>query len=183
LQLGRNGKRNNPFFYVSSSPWNTYDLLRDFMDFNEIPAGPILLRDLGLDQTKIMKSDHQSHKFKEIENILITYPKLSFVLVGDSGQDDPKIYQEVVKKHPNRILAIYIRDVKLPERAGIVVKISEELKAQNVEMVLVENTINAAEHAAKNGLIFTEKIPEVATDKARDKGEIAGKEEAKVTDL
>src|SRR5687768_2163743 len=29
LQLGRNGKRNNPFFYVSSSPWNLYDLLID----------------------------------------------------------------------------------------------------------------------------------------------------------
>jgi phosphatidate phosphatase APP1 len=30
LQLGRNGKRNNPFFYVSSSPWNMYDLLKGF---------------------------------------------------------------------------------------------------------------------------------------------------------
>src|SRR5688500_13926872 len=49
LQLGRNGKRNNPFFYVSSSPWNTYDLLHDFLNLNEIPVGPILLRVLGLD--------------------------------------------------------------------------------------------------------------------------------------
>src|SRR5688500_18970417 len=30
LQLGKNGKRNNPFFYVSSSPWNMYDLLKEF---------------------------------------------------------------------------------------------------------------------------------------------------------
>jgi hypothetical protein len=37
LQLGRNGKRNNPFFYVSSSPWNLYDLLIDFLDLNDIP--------------------------------------------------------------------------------------------------------------------------------------------------
>ena len=37
LQLGRNGKRNNPFFYVSSSPWNLYDLLKDFLDTTTDP--------------------------------------------------------------------------------------------------------------------------------------------------
>ncbi|MFC5270062.1 App1 family protein [Adhaeribacter terreus] len=181
LQLGRNGKRNNPFFYVSSSPWNTYDLLRDFLDLNEIPGGPILLRDLGIDQNKFIKSDHLSHKMREIENILITYPKLSFVLIGDSGQEDARIYEEVVKKHPGRILAIYIRDVKVAERSEIVVKISEGLKEQKVEMLLIENTVNAAEHAAKTGLIFTETIPEIKTEKAQDKGELPGKEEPSVT--
>jgi phosphatidate phosphatase APP1 len=39
LLLGRNGKRNNPFFYVSSSPWNLYELLRDFMDLTRSPKG------------------------------------------------------------------------------------------------------------------------------------------------
>ena len=33
----------NPLFYVSSSPWNLYDLLEDFMRLNEIPPGPIFL--------------------------------------------------------------------------------------------------------------------------------------------
>jgi phosphatidate phosphatase APP1 len=178
LQLGRNGKRNNPFFYVSSSPWNNYDLLHDFLDLNDIPAGPILLRDIGLDLDKFISSDHMSHKFKEIENILITYPQLSFVLVGDSGQEDARIYEAVVKKYPNRILAIYIRDVKLEDRAKVVVDISEELKAQKVEMVLVENTVKAAEHAAKTGLIFIEAIPEIKDEKEQDKGETPGKVDA-----
>lgn len=181
LQLGRNGKRNNPFFYVSSSPWNTYDLLHDFLDLNEIPAGPILLRDLGVDESKLIKSDHQSHKLKEIENLLITYPQLNFVLVGDSGQEDARIYETVVKNHPGRILAVYIRDVMLAEKAQVVVKISEGLKEHKVEMVLVENTVNAAEHAAKAGLIFTDTIPEIQEDKEKDKGETPGKVEATLT--
>ena len=168
LQLGRNGKRNNPFFYVSSSPWNLYDLLHDFLDINEIPAGPLLLRDFGLESNKLFKSDHMGHKFKEIENILITYPDLNFVLIGDSGQEDPVIYQEVVKKFPTRILAIYIRDVQLPERAKIAIAVSEELKKGKVEMLLVENTVTAAEHAAKTGLIYTEAIPAIMTDKEKD---------------
>lgn len=169
LQLGRNGKRNNPFFYVSSSPWNMYDLLHDFLDIHEIPHGPLLLRDFGIEENKLFKSDHMGHKFKEIENILLTYPELNFVLIGDSGQEDPVIYQEIVKKFPTRILAIYIRDVELPERAQIAVKISEELKKGKVEMLLVENTVKAAEHAAATGLIFKSEIPAIEAEKEKDK--------------
>jgi phosphatidate phosphatase APP1 len=169
LQLGRNGKRNNPFFYVSSSPWNMYDLLHDFLDIHGIPAGPLLLRDFGLEKDKLFKSDHMGHKFKEIENILLTYPELNFVLIGDSGQEDPVIYQEIVKKFPTRVLAIYIRDVALPERAQVVVKISEELKKGKVEMLLVENSVKAAEHAVALGLIFNSEIPAIEAEKEKDK--------------
>ncbi|NEU07121.1 DUF2183 domain-containing protein [Flavihumibacter sp. R14] len=179
LQLGRNGKRNNPFFYVSSSPWNMYDLLKDFLDLNQIPEGPLLLRDFGLQDNKFISSGHMGHKFKEIENILLTYPLLNFVLIGDSGQEDPKIYREVVKKYPGRILAIYIRDVQLAEREKIAMDISTELK-EHVELVIVDNTVEAAEHAARTGLIYTEAIPEIEADKKQDKGETAGKEETTV---
>jgi phosphatidate phosphatase APP1 len=176
LQLGRNGKRNNPFFYVSSSPWNLYDLLVDFLDLNNIPEGPILLRDFGLDM-KTKSGDHLRHKFKEIKNILLTYPHLNFVLIGDSGQDDPKIYHEVVKHFPGRILAIYIRDVQLPDRKKISVEVAEALALDKVEMIIVDNTVAAAEHAAKTGLIYTEAIPQIIVDKKQDNGELPGKAE------
>ncbi len=176
LQLGRNGKRNNPFFYVSSSPWNLYDLLTDFLDLNKIPAGPLLLRDFGLQDNKLISSGHMGHKFKEIENVLLTYPQLNFVLVGDSGQEDPKIYQEVVKKYPDRILAIYIRDVQLEDREKIAIDISKALKPYKVEMLIMDNTVEAAEHASTIKLIHTQAIPEIVQDKRKDKGEIPGKD-------
>lgn len=175
LQLGRNGKRNNPFFYVSSSPWNLYDLLVDFLDLNDIPEGPLLLRDFGLDKNK-ESADHMGHKFKEIKNILLAYPHLKFVLIGDSGQEDPKIYHEVVEQFPGRILAIYIRDVQLSDREKIAVDISKTLEQDKVDMIIVDNTVEAAEHAAKVGLIYTEAIPSIVRDKEQDKGEAAGKE-------
>ena len=175
LQLGRNGKRNNPFFYVSSSPWNLYDLLIDFLDVNDIPEGPLLLRDFGLDANK-ESADHMGHKFKEIKNILLAYPQLNFVLIGDSGQEDPKIYREIVKKFPGRILAIYIRDVQLADREKIAIEISQELIDDKVEMIIVDNTVEAAEHAARMGLIYADAIPKIVADKKQDKGEIAGKE-------
>ncbi len=176
LQLGRNGKRNNPFFYVSSSPWNMYDLLKDFLDLNSIPEGPLLLRDFGLQDNKFISSGHMGHKFKEIENILLTYPLLNFVLIGDSGQEDPGIYREIVRNFPKRILAIYIRDVQLADREKIALDISTELQDE-VELLIVDNTVEAAEHAAKTGLIYTGAIPKIEEDKMQDKGQIAGKEE------
>jgi phosphatidate phosphatase APP1 len=178
LQLGRNGKRNNPFFYVSSSPWNLYDLLKDFLDLHSIPAGPLLLRDFGLDGN--VSTGHMGHKIKEIRQIMDAYPQLNFVLVGDSGQEDPVIYQEVVKLYPGRILAIYIRDVQLEERTRIAVDISGLLQAEKVEMVIVDNTVEAAEHAVKTGLIYSEAIPGIHEDKQKDKGELPGKHDPAV---
>ena len=176
LQLGRNGKKNNPFFYVSSSPWNLYDLLKDYLDLNDIPAGPILLRDFGFDGLKFSGSGgHLGHKMKEIENILLTYPLLNFILIGDSGQEDPSIYKEVVKRYPGRILAIYIRNIQNASREKIAREIAIELESHQIEMVLTDNAAQAAEHAAKKGFIYREEISEIERDKAMDKGDLRGK--------
>ncbi|WP_022823069.1 App1 family protein [Hymenobacter norwichensis] len=169
LQLGRNGKRNNPFFYVSSSPWNLYDLLEDFLALNKIPPGPLLLRDFGIGSKKPgHQTAHHGHKLKEIDNLLLTYPKLNFVLIGDSGQEDANIYREVVRRHPGRILAIYIRDIFRADRATMVEGVSEELRNDKVEMLLVQDTVQAAEHAASIGLIHQEALPAVQTEKQKD---------------
>ena len=178
LQLGRNGKRNNPFFYVSSSPWNLYDLLIDFMDHNDIPGGPLLLRDFGIQSDSFTSGDYLSHKFKEISQILDTYPHLNFVLTGDSGEQDPPIYHEVVKKYPGRIICIYIRDVAPGAKRETAAQAASESSKLGVEMLLTEHTVAAAEHAASEGLIFKKEIPAIVEDKQEDTGEIQGKENA-----
>ena len=156
LQVGYDQQRQNPMFYVSSSPWNIYDFLIDFLDYHDIPLGPLMLRDTGMDKSKLYAKDHRAHKMIQIERVLNTYPDLQFILIGDSGQKDPVIYSEIIKKYPNRILACYIRDVNLPDRAKVVVDISEELGDQ-VPMMLVESTLKAAEDAVQRGF-----IPEVS---------------------
>ncbi len=178
LQLGRNGKRNNPFFYVSSSPWNMYDLLTEYMDLNDIPKGPLLLRDFGFNGLKFSGSgNHQDHKLKQITNILTTYPLLKFVLIGDSGQDDPVIYKEVVKRFPDRVLAIYIRDVQHQRKEKAAAQIADEISNAGVDMLVVDTAKEAADHAAKLGLILVEELPDIKQDKDMDTGEVAGKEE------
>ncbi len=177
LHHGPSGTGQNPVFYVSSSPWNLYDLLIDFLDVNGIPAGPLFLRDLGLDEEKIIQTDHETHKVKQIEDILRTHPDLDFVLVGDSGQHDPEIYQRVIDDFPGRVKAIYIRDVSEDLRDAQVQGIVEDLLAKGIEMVLVADSAAAAEHAVAHGLLTPEALPDVRAEKAKDESALSNLEE------
>lgn len=172
LQQGKAGKRSNPIFYISSSPWNLYDLLVDFLRLNEIPPGPLLLRDLGLDATKFIKEKGHGHKQQKALGLLEAYPDLPFVLIGDSGQEDPGIYAEIAGQHPGRILAIYIRDVD-PDKESIfdnaVHKARDRADALGVPMILAKDSLMISEHAQRIGLIPPSALGEVITEIAKDK--------------
>jgi phosphatidate phosphatase APP1 len=154
LQRGSDPGTFNPIFYVSSSPWNLYDLLEDFLDVHGVPAGPLFLKDWGPTTLR----GHEKHKLGVIRTLLSTYPELPFVLIGDSGEKDPEIYHRVVRENPGRIQTIYIRDVTTRERDVAVHAIAREVCALGTEMLLVEDTAAAAEHAAANGLIFRDDL-------------------------
>ncbi|MBA3284170.1 MAG: DUF2183 domain-containing protein, partial [Nitrosopumilus sp.] len=159
LQKGVSLADDNPVFYVSSSPWNLYDLLIDFFEIKGVPKGPLLLKDYGFSEGKIFKGRHDVHKPKQIRNIMNKYPDLSFILIGDSGQKDPEIYAEIIKEFPGRILAVYIRDVSLEKRELEVKKIYENFANDNVDMIFSEDSYTAAQHAADKGFINPEMLP------------------------
>ncbi|MDF2452815.1 MAG: hypothetical protein K0S26_2319 [Bacteroidota bacterium] len=165
LQKGFSGAEENPIFYVSSSPWNLYDLLVDFLELNKIPKGPLFLKDYGFTHNKLFTESHGIHKPKQIRNILNAYPHLNFILIGDSGQHDPEIYAEIIKEFPGRILASYIRDVSVDERDIEVKKISEGILQHKVDMILAENSLSAAEHAASKGFIHPDTLLLIKAEK------------------
>ncbi|HSH02605.1 MAG TPA: phosphatase domain-containing protein [Anaerolineae bacterium] len=144
---------HNPVFYVSSSPWNVYTLLVEFFQAQEIPLGPLFLKDYGISDNQLISRGHHDHKLKQIETILNTYPNLSFVLIGDSSQQDPEIYQRIVLKYPLRIKAVYIRDVSDSDRDREVEGIARAISTAGIPMVYVSNSLSAARHAAQIGLI------------------------------
>jgi phosphatidate phosphatase APP1 len=157
LQRGAAGRDLNPIFYVSSSPWNIYDMLEDFLDVHGVPAGPLFLKDWSL----TVLGKHRAYKLGIIRRLLSTYPDLPFVLLGDSGEEDPEIYLQTVREHPGRIRAIYIRDVTSAERDAEVYAIAREARSLGTEMVPVADTAAAAEHAASIGLIAPDAVKEV----------------------
>ncbi|MCX7791044.1 MAG: alpha/beta fold hydrolase [Chloroflexaceae bacterium] len=153
LVAGPDGQRQNPIFYVSSSPWNLYDFLVDFLAYHGLPAGPLFLTDYGLDRDRLVRQGHRRHKLEAIGRIATTYPHLPLVLIGDSGQHDPEIYLEVARTYPGRVVAIYIRHVSHERRAEEVQALSAEARRLNVPMVLAPNTDALATDAARRGLI------------------------------
>jgi phosphatidate phosphatase APP1 len=164
LKIGSTPDTDNPIFYVSSSPWNLYDLIADFFAVRDIPMGPIFLRDAGLSRREGFGT-HALHKRRYIEMLMEDYPDIPFILIGDSGQHDPEIYRHIVDKYPDRIAAIYIRDVNNSARrdAQVQALISEVLE-HDVEMLLVPDTLAAAEHAALRGFITAQSLKAIVQE-------------------
>lgn len=176
LRNGVGGDEKNPIYYVSSSPWNIYDVIAEFMDVQEIPRGPLLLRDWDIGWGLLASSQHFGHKGLAIRNILQLHPTMEFILVGDTSQHDPEIYRQIVAEFPKRIRAVYIRDVTLnAERSQAVKKLAEEILAAGSTLVLAENTLAAASHAAEHGWIASEALPDIGEEKKADEGRDASK--------
>ncbi len=154
LTKGASSHSHNPLFYVSSSPWNIYDMLIDFFKINDIPQGTLFLRDWTL---RAIREGHGRHKREIIQHIMETHPHLDFVLIGDSGEKDPEIYQEIALSlpHRGRIRAIYIRNVRSKQRERLeqVRIIAQNLSDLGVPTLLLEDTQAAVQHARALDLI------------------------------
>ncbi|QBR91921.1 App1 family protein [Nocardioides euryhalodurans] len=140
------GAGGNPLFYVSSSPWNLHPFLDAFLRHRRFPEGPVLLRDL------LGTTAGREHKAGRIREILELHPRLPFVLIGDSGEKDPEIYAETVREHPGRILAVYIREVRLDPGDGRVERVTDGWSA-DVPFVLAPDTDAVRRHASGLGLL------------------------------
>ena len=136
----------NPVFYVSSSPWNLHSFLVAFIRHREFPMGPVLLRDL------LGTSSGREQKPVRIQEVLDLHPRLRFVLIGDSGEKDPEIYAAVARANPGRILAIYIREVRLDPGDGRVEEVSGTW-TEDVPFVLAADTDAVRRHAVAVGLL------------------------------
>jgi phosphatidate phosphatase APP1 len=152
----------NPFFYVSKSPWNLYVPLAEYLELQGLPEGPLFLRNLGLRMPR-------DHKCKAIMALLDAYPRLPFVLIGDSGESDPEVYRDIVRRYPRRIRAIYIRSVdRAPARLAAVEKLILEVRQTGCQLVLAQEADAAAAHAAGEGLIQASELRAVRADCERD---------------
>ncbi|HUQ84583.1 MAG TPA: phosphatase domain-containing protein [Gemmatimonadaceae bacterium] len=168
LERGATGAEANPIFYVSSSPWNLYDVIDGFLAAQKIPTGPLLLRDWDLGR---LTERHATHKGTAIREIFATYPGMPFLLVGDSGQEDPEIYTALVREFPERIRAVYIRNVAPnAERTGRIRTLADEVAAAGSTLVLADDTLAVAKHAALHGWISSDALTEIGGEKREDEG-------------
>ena len=104
-----------PVFYLSTGAWNTFGSLKKFLSHHGFPAGPMLLTDWGPTETGLFRSG-QEHKRVQLRNLLIAYPDMQWILIGDDGQHDPLTYGDVANEHPDRIHSVLIRNLSPQEQ-------------------------------------------------------------------
>ena len=156
--LSRAGQENetasNSFFYVSSSEWNLYEFIDVFARIHELPKAVIKLKKIkaGISDFLFSGKGSHDHKFEKIKDIIMFYPKLEYILLGDDSQRDPFLYERIVKIFPLNIKAIYIRQTSHRKKT----KTSETLKnieSMNVATCYFVNSQEAIAHSEKIGIL------------------------------
>ncbi|WP_180236518.1 phosphatidate phosphatase App1 family protein [Marinicella litoralis] len=99
--------------FVSSSPWQLYPALVDFIDKAGFPNADYALKSFRFKDSTLFNLFASSLDTKppEIIKIIENYPSRKFILVGDSGEKDPEVYAKIQQQFPQQILRIWIRNV------------------------------------------------------------------------
>jgi hypothetical protein len=106
------------FHYVSGSPWQLFPCLDEFLITNRFPAGTFHLKTFRMKDSSVLKMFGPQTRYKsgEISALLKQVPQRRFVLVGDSGEQDPEIYGELARQYRSQIAHILIRNVTREDR-------------------------------------------------------------------
>jgi len=101
------------FHFVSSSPWQLYTPLQEFLDGNGFPWATFNLKAIRFRDETLFDLFKKGTETKPalIKDILARYPGRTFILVGDSGEQDPEVYAALLREHPDQVSAVYIRNV------------------------------------------------------------------------
>ena len=163
IEAGKPGNGRASFFYLSTGPWNLYDMLTEFLELRGFPAGPLFLTDWGPQERYVTRSGRE-HKRKALRRLFDLYPDMSFVLVGDSGQRDPDVYTEIARDQPGRVRAIVIIDAgeHAAERGEELLEAAPELREQGIPFVFVKDAREAAGRLEVMGLIAPAAVSSVA---------------------
>lgn len=108
------------FHYVSSSPWQLFEPLHEFLQEEGFPQGTFHLKLFRWKNSGLLKlfSSPKALKFKTIRTIFQDFPERKFVLVGDSGQRDPEVYGAIARRFPQQVAGIFIHNVTKESRGS-----------------------------------------------------------------
>lgn len=104
---------NVAFHYVSGSPWQLYQPIDAFMAVTGFPNGTFHLKQFRLTDSSAfdLLSSQQETKLAAITPLLDGFPQRVFILIGDSGEQDPEIYGRIARERSNQIVGVFIRNV------------------------------------------------------------------------
>lgn len=111
LRSAVEGQHSPGVVYLSNGPWNFVGPVTRFLERHDFPAGALLMTDWGIRPRRWFR-DGQKHKSSSLARLMEDLPHVRWVLVGDDGEHDPKIYSQLARSHPDRVAAIALRQVR-----------------------------------------------------------------------
>jgi phosphatidate phosphatase APP1 len=99
-----------PVVYLSTGAWNVVPALTRFLTRNLYPRGPLLLTDWGPTKERWFRSG-PDHKRASLERLASEFPGIRWLLVGDDGQADERIYGDFARRKPQHVRAVAIRQL------------------------------------------------------------------------
>ncbi|NBC09445.1 MAG: DUF2183 domain-containing protein [Bacteroidetes bacterium] len=163
LCRGRQPENRNPIFFISSSEWNLYDFLVDFCEERGIPKGVFLLQNLkmGLRDFLGTGGGSHNHKLDKARHLMEVFPDTSFILIGDSGQRDAHLYADLADEYPDRVMAVYIRDVTRKKNSETIHELYQDHPQLEGKVCLSGDTYATARHAFEQGWISGEQLAQI----------------------
>ncbi len=105
---------DKPLFFITGSPKQFHQVIEKFLNYHHFPKHTLITKKMhGENAHSIFKQ--QNYKKTYIEELITLYPQVEWILFGDSGEQDKKIYLDIAKRYPKHIKEIYIRNVESKE--------------------------------------------------------------------
>jgi phosphatidate phosphatase APP1 len=101
--------------YLSTGAWNVALPIARFLDRHGYPPGPLLMTDWGPTPEGWFRSG-RAHKRRELRRLVGELPQLRWVLVGDDGQHDPQLYEELADESPDAVRMVLIRELSATQQ-------------------------------------------------------------------
>ncbi len=104
--------QNIAFHFVSSSPWQLYGPLQEFLGKAGFPPATLNLKSVRFRDKSLFDlfKKGTETKPKQIDQILRRFPRRQFILIGDNGEQDPEVYGDFARRYPSQIQRILIRN-------------------------------------------------------------------------
>ncbi len=111
--------RSEVEYVKSNGPFELLPVISDFFQLARLPAGSVRLRSYGTRSLfSGLLSGPADRKRDGVVEVLVSFPDSSFILVGDSGEQDLELYASIAREYPHRISCIFIRDVNTYDDGG-----------------------------------------------------------------
>lgn len=101
--------------YLSTGAWNVAPSIQRFLRTHGYPEGPLLMTDWGPSTERWFRSG-RAHKHATLRRLAAEFPHLTWVLIGDDGQHDPQLYDDLICDCPTRVDLVAIRQLSATEQ-------------------------------------------------------------------